>query len=65
MNAVKKVSAAFSRVLFTPKALPEPEPTYGKPRPATGFFANLTEDQKKRALAYRGDEKHGDPNFAR
>lgn len=26
------------------------------PRPMTGFLATLTEEQKKAALAYRGDE---------
>jgi hypothetical protein len=65
VNALKKVSAVFSRVVFTPKALPEPEPVFGKPRPAVGFFVNLTPEQKKRVLAYRGDENHGDSEFAR
>lgn len=29
-------------------------------RPMTGFFAGLTEEQKRRALAYQGDDHHGD-----
>lgn len=29
------------------------------------FFDQLTDEQKAAALAYRGDENHGDPAFAR
>jgi hypothetical protein len=29
-------------------------------RPMTGFFASLTDEQKKAALAYDGPETHGD-----
>tara|TARA_R110000737_G_scaffold340221_1_gene362882 strand:+ start:11454 stop:11591 length:138 start_codon:yes stop_codon:yes gene_type:complete len=36
---------------------------YVKPRKMTGIFANLTDEQKKKALAYRGDENHGDPLY--
>lgn len=35
----------------------EPKPTL------TGFLATLTPMQKKRALAYKGPENHGDPAF--
>jgi len=40
-------------------------PVYGKPRPAVGFFAGLTDEQKAKAITYRGEENHGDPQFAR
>lgn len=65
VTVAKRLTQALSRVVFTPKALPEPEPVYGKPRPTTGFFANLTPEQKKRVLAYRGEENHGDPKYAK
>lgn len=35
-----------------------PVPVHGEPRPMTGFFAGLTEEQKRRALAYRGPDYH-------
>ncbi len=47
------------------KPLPEPEPFYATPRPMTGFFATLSDEQKKLALSYRGEETHGDAHFAR
>ncbi len=65
VTVARKLSKAFSRVVFTPKALPEPEPVYGKRRPSVGFFANLTPEQKKRVLSYRGEENHGDSSFAK
>jgi hypothetical protein len=52
-------------VRFEDKPLPEPEPFNALARPMRGFFAGLTEEQKRRALAYRGDENHGDPAFKR
>ena len=33
------------------------------PREMTGFFAHLTEAQRRAVLAYRGEEGHGDPSF--
>lgn len=33
-------------------------------KPMTGFMATLTPEQKEAALAYRGDDTHGDPEFA-
>ena len=41
-------------------SLPEPEPINHRPRPAVGFFAGLSADQKAKALAYKGPEDHGD-----
>lgn len=32
---------------------------------SAGFFAGLTAEQKTIALTYRGEESHGDPDFAR
>lgn len=64
MYALKK---AFRTLSFwhVDKTAPEPEPFCATPRPMTGFFATLTEEQKKLALEYRGDETHGDAEFAR
>ena len=47
------------------RVLPEPEAAFGKPRPMTGFFANLNEEQKRKALDYRGEERHGSDEFAK
>lgn len=41
----------------------EPEPINAVPRPLVGLFAQLTSEQKKAALAYRGPEAHGEPAF--
>lgn len=65
MFAVKKFTTAISNRMRIERKLETPEPVYGKPRPAVGFFAGLTEEQKAKALAYRGEENHGDPQFAR
>ena len=51
----------LSRVTLDPKQPPEPELVCGNPRPMTGFFASLTDDQKRRALSYRGEDNHGSP----
>lgn len=53
----------FSSVTLQAKSLAEPEPAFGKERPMTGFFAGLSAEQKKKALAYKGPESHGDPAF--
>lgn len=37
--------------------------TFGKTRKMTGFLATLTDEQKKKALAYRGEENHGDKSY--
>lgn len=52
------------RVRLEAKPRPDPEPVHGQPRQMTGFFANLTADQKKRALAYRGPDWHGNGEAA-
>ncbi len=65
MNALAHKLSGWARTLFEDKPLPEPEPVNAKARPMTGFFAGLTAEQKKQALAYRGDENHGDRNFVR
>ena len=33
------------------------------PRPMIGFWATLTPEQKRRALAYQGDESFGEDRF--
>jgi hypothetical protein len=65
MFAIKKFTNAISRRMHLDRKLDTPEPVYGKPRPAVGFFAGLTDEQKAKALAYRGDENHGELRFAR
>jgi hypothetical protein len=64
MSAVaRRVQRSGVRVTLKDKPLPEPEAVNAKAHPMTGFFAGLSEDQKKAALAYKGDENHGDPAF--
>lgn len=54
-----------SKVRLHEKPLAEPEPVNAAPRPLVGFFAGLTEEQKKRVLAFKGDESFGEPEFLR
>lgn len=63
MTNAKRVTAFFSGTWRFEKKLQEPEACYAKPRAATGFFASLTEDQKKKALEYRGRENFGSKEF--
>jgi hypothetical protein len=56
---VAKLEKLFG-VSFTAKPLPEPEPMNARPRPLTGFFASLTAEQQKAAMAYDGPEGHGE-----
>jgi hypothetical protein len=65
MNALAHKLSGWARTLFVDKPLPEPEPVNAKARPMTGFFATLSAEQKQRALAYRGDENHGDQELLR
>lgn len=65
---MKQLAARFTgywtaKVKLQDKPLAAPEPVFGAPRPLTGFFAGLSADQKKLALAYCGEESHGDPAF--
>lgn len=64
MHALARSFKSLS-VWFTAKPLPEPEPFCAKPRAMTGFLATLTDEQKKLARNYSGDERHGDETFAR
>jgi hypothetical protein len=65
MLALKKAFRTSLSLWSGGKPLPEPEPFCATPRPMTGFFATLTQEQKKLALEYRGDETHGDNALAR
>lgn len=65
MHARAQRLFGWARTLFEDKPLPEPDPVNATARPMTGFFASLTAEQKKQALGYRGEEKHGDSAFAR
>jgi hypothetical protein len=49
-------------VALQDKPLAEPE-SLCQPRPMKGFFRTLTPEQQAKALAYRGEENHGDPEF--
>jgi hypothetical protein len=51
------------KVVLQDKPLAQPEPDFGQPRPMTGFFSGLTAAQKASALAYTGEENHGEPDF--
>ena len=63
MNALARLAQNFMRRMSTEdKPRPEPECLY-PPRPMTGFFTTLTDNQKKAALAHRGDDSYGDPAF--
>lgn len=55
----------FRSLMLLDKPRPEPEPVYTRTRPMTGFFATLTDEQKARALAYKGQEDFGDLSFPR
>ena len=58
------VAAAFGRVRTESKPLPEPEPLRPQSRAMTGFLATLTDAQREEALAYCGDDHHGNPAAA-
>jgi hypothetical protein len=55
----------FNSVTLHPKPTPEPEPVRAAARPVTGFFALLTDDQRKAMLAYCGDDSVGAEEFQR
>ncbi len=55
MRALGELTRLFGkRKPLEPSARPEPELINGKPREMTGFFAQLTPEQKAEALSYRG-----------
>jgi hypothetical protein len=54
-----------SRVRLADKPLPESEAAYSEGRPMTGLWAQLTPEQQKRAMEYRGEESHGSDEFRR
>ena len=57
-----KTAGFRSLVSLTDKPQPEPERLFEE-RPVVGFYAALSPEQKSMALAYRGDENHGDMEF--
>jgi len=63
MVELAKKFFGWTNIRLIDKPLPEPEPVNAQPRPMNGFFAGLSAEQKKQALAYRGDESHGDKSF--
>lgn len=65
MNVLAQLLQGFSsKVTLRPK-LARSEPVRSAARPMTGFLALLTEDQRKDALAYRGEDSHGSDEFLR
>jgi hypothetical protein len=62
MALLARLTNWWPEVTLQDKPLAEPE-LLRTPRSMNGFFAGLTPEQKKRALAYRGEEDHGDPAF--
>jgi hypothetical protein len=65
MQLAKSLSQFLSRTWGMGPKLPEPAFDPSAPRDMTGFFANLSPEQKARALEYRGDETFGDDRFAK
>lgn len=65
MHALAKLKQGMKVVGLLPKDPPAPERVFGKPREMTGFLATLTDAQKKRVLAYRGEDTVGDEAFAK
>lgn len=65
MSAVVRATQMFrNRIRLVGKPLPEPEPVFAStPRQMVGLFALLSDDQKRQALSYDGDENHGDSAF--
>lgn len=65
MNAHAKQFAdnLWARLPFASARQKEPEPINAVPREMTGFFSSLTDEQKRAAFSYRGEEAHGDPSF--
>jgi hypothetical protein len=55
----------WSQVTTQPKPVPDAEPVRVRAREVTGFFALLSDDQLKSALAYRGDDFHGSDEHRR
>jgi hypothetical protein len=58
MNALARLQNFARRMFSQDKPLAEPELLY-RPREMTGFFAGLSEAQKRQALAYRGFDWSG------
>ena len=48
----------WGRERMTP-IVPEPAPLEIQPRPTTGLWANLSNEQRQSLAAYRGPESHG------
>jgi hypothetical protein len=60
MNALAtRLSNWLASVGLQGKPLSEPEPINAAERPMSGFFATLTEEQKRAAVDYRGPENVG------
>ena len=64
MHTLARAARRARQWASTFKPLPEPEPVYApQPRPMTGLFASLSSEQQRKALAYKGEENHGDTSF--
>lgn len=61
---ISQLVTRFSRALRLNSRMQKgPQFNLDKPREMSGFFTTLTDKQKERALAYRGDENHGDTTY--
>lgn len=65
MQAFKKALSASFSFLHRETKVQEQDQNPVAPRPMTGFLATMTDDQKKQALDYCGDDTDGDKTFAR
>ena len=59
MNALAKLANGLLNRKPLAVSIPEADQINYKPRPVVGFFDGLSNDQKAKALAYRGREDHG------
>lgn len=67
MNALaRRARELFGGVRLHDKPRAEPEPAFAqRRRPVTGLFGQLSAEQQRKALEYRGEEAHGSAEFLR
>lgn len=62
MNALARLSHGLFDMVWPTRESSEPVLCM-TPKPATGFFAHLTDEQKRRALSNTTVANHGDDEF--
>jgi hypothetical protein len=65
MSRAGKVTKFFSGNRNAQRRPPETGAAFEKPREMTGFFSSLTDEQKRKALAYDGPENCGNEDFSK